>query len=317
MPDAPRIFYSWQSQLPNSTTRGFIGDALDKAAKALVADATVEELPDILQGAGDAAGAPNIAETIFQHIDEADAIVFDVSLVPTGHRREGEDVRPAPNANVLVELGYALRSTGLHSDDEHGRHKRIILVMNTAYGPREALPFDFKFRRILMYELREGEEKAELRKGVVSELQKRLGAILALGKRDTPRVGLDVTWKRTTNHPRAHDYVMQIVLTNTSERRIADYHVDLSLPAGAFSAIGISNTAYVSNRSTRDTAFLRYVGREPLNVGDPFINQVPYRITEAMYNDNPSKVRSWAARAVAYVDGVSVAEQTLQPIHEF
>ena len=35
------VFYSWQSDLPNSTNRGFIQDALEKAAKAIERDDTI------------------------------------------------------------------------------------------------------------------------------------------------------------------------------------------------------------------------------------------------------------------------------------
>jgi hypothetical protein len=104
---APKIFYSWQSQLPASTTRNVIGSALKKVVQGLRADAEVEELPEIISGAGDSPGAPNIAEEILRHVDEATAIVFDVSSVGAA-----ADNRPAPNANVLVELGYALKSAG-------------------------------------------------------------------------------------------------------------------------------------------------------------------------------------------------------------
>lgn len=172
------IFYAWQSQLPNSTNRGFIGDALEKALKGLRDDVAVEELPEITQGPGNEPGSPNIGDAILAQLDVATAVVFDVSLVPSGDVPDGHtrDVRPAPNANVLVELGYTLKSAG---------HERIILVMNTAYGKPEQLPFDFRQRYVVTYKLAEGEDKTEVRKGLVSALSARLKNVLAL----PPRAG--------------------------------------------------------------------------------------------------------------------------------
>jgi hypothetical protein len=45
----------------------------------------------------------------------------------------GKNRRRTPNPNVLVELGYALKALG----DE-----RVIVVVNTAFGKEELLPFD-------------------------------------------------------------------------------------------------------------------------------------------------------------------------------
>ena len=47
-------------------------------------------------------------------------------------------VKSLPNPNVLVELGYAAARLGLD---------RLVLVMNTAFGSPEELPFDLKNRR--------------------------------------------------------------------------------------------------------------------------------------------------------------------------
>jgi len=46
--------------------------------------------------------------------------------------------RGCPNPNVLIELGYAAKALGWD---------RLILVLNTAYGPPDELPFDLKHRR--------------------------------------------------------------------------------------------------------------------------------------------------------------------------
>jgi hypothetical protein len=152
---AHSIFYSWQSDLPNRTNRGFIGDALERVAR----DASGEDtLVMIDRDTAGVAGSPAISDTILQKIEQADIFVPDVSIVtPAGASR------PAPNPNVLLELGYAISVLGWD---------RIVTVMNTAYGAMTQLPFDLRGRRVLPYSLPDspGEPKAEVRR----ELERRL-----------------------------------------------------------------------------------------------------------------------------------------------
>ncbi len=127
------IFYSWQSDLPNSTNRGFIQTALEKAAKAIANDSSNDDVPIIDRDTKDVPGAPHIAKTILAKVAAADAFVADVSII------QGKGgPRPIPNPNVLIELGYALCSLG---------DARIVLLMNDVYGGPENLPFDLSHHR--------------------------------------------------------------------------------------------------------------------------------------------------------------------------
>jgi hypothetical protein len=83
------------------------------------------------------AGSPDIATTILEKIDKSSAVVADVTLVDGGS--EG---RRFPNPNVLIEVGYAIKSRSF---------SRLILVMNTHFGPVEALPFDLRGKRVMTY----------------------------------------------------------------------------------------------------------------------------------------------------------------------
>src|SRR5262249_19893931 len=121
------VFYSWQSDLPNACNRSFIQRALEDAAATIKADDTVEIEPVVDRDTLGVPGAPDIASTIFAKITAADVFVADVSIVNRGDRRA------TPNPNVLIELGYALRTLG---------HQRIIPVFNSAFGKIEELPFD-------------------------------------------------------------------------------------------------------------------------------------------------------------------------------
>src|SRR5258708_2180195 len=99
------IFYSWQSDLPNATNRGFIGQALEHAARSLRTDDSIAVEPVVDRDTAGVPGTPDIAATILHKVARSHAFVCDVSIInATGVQR------PTPNPNVLIELGYALRA---------------------------------------------------------------------------------------------------------------------------------------------------------------------------------------------------------------
>jgi hypothetical protein len=159
------VFYSWQSDLPNSTNRGLILEALERAAKKIRTDNSVAVEPVVDRDTLNVPGAPDIAHTIFAKIEKADAFVADVTVINPGFGR------PTPNPNVLIELGYALKTLG---------SSRTILVANTVNGPIEALPFDLRTKRVLTYHLPdEADDKPEQRKKLQEGLETALRTILA------------------------------------------------------------------------------------------------------------------------------------------
>ena len=159
------IFYSWQSDLPNATNRGFIGTALTKVKDVLQRDETVTVEPVIDRDTSGVPGSPDIALTIFGKIDSCQLFVGDVSII-----NRGQEGRKTPNPNVLVELGYALKSLG---------PERVILVMNTAYGGPEDLPFDLKMRRIVSYNMpQEVNERSTERRALEQRLTAAVRAII-------------------------------------------------------------------------------------------------------------------------------------------
>ena len=165
------VFYSWQSDLPNSVNRGFIQDALERAAKAIRNDDSIEVEPVIDRDTQNVPGSPDIGLTIFQKIEAADIFACDVSLINHGARNSnGELSRLTPNPNVLVELGFAVHALGW---------ERVVLVMNTAYGTIENLPFDLRARRTLQYKAVEGEDNREEKKSLQSKFDSALRSILS------------------------------------------------------------------------------------------------------------------------------------------
>jgi hypothetical protein len=151
-----KIFYSWQSDQPNRTNRRLILSALEGAAKDIQSDDSIAVEPVVDRDTFGEPGSPDIAATILRKIDGATAFVCDVSIVC-----RPVNGRPCPNPNVLIELGYGLKSIGT---------ERLVLVFNTAYGEVSELPFDLRFKRVMTYQMPQDGEPNQIRK----ELRRRL-----------------------------------------------------------------------------------------------------------------------------------------------
>ena len=161
-----KVFYSWQSDLPNQLNWGFIQDALERAAKAIRKDDSIKIEPVIDRDTAGVPGSPDIANTIFGKIDESQVFACDVSIINVNSKD-----KPTPNPNVLIELGYAYKAL---------KSERILMVMNTAFGKPELLPFDLSKKRVIKYHLApETEEKSSVRKELVNKFEKALRTIIS------------------------------------------------------------------------------------------------------------------------------------------
>lgn len=154
-----RIFYSWQSDLPNPTNRGFIQDALERAARNVARDDTVEVEPVVDRDTQGLTGSPAIDHAIFEKIGNAQSFVADVSIINAGAKG-----RKTPNPNVLLELGFAAKALGWD---------RVVLVFNTATGdPTVDLPFDLRPRRRIEYAAEPGEtDRSEAKQILIATLE--------------------------------------------------------------------------------------------------------------------------------------------------
>lgn len=161
-----KVFYSWQSDLPNATNRTFIADALARACEQVSKNPEIEESPRVDQDTQGVPGSPAIPATIMEKIDECQVFVADVSICFTGPKD-----KLAPNPNVLYELGYAVARLGWD---------RVILVMNQEYGAIERLPFDLEKRRVTgSYRAKEGEsDRSEEKKALTGKLVAGIEAIV-------------------------------------------------------------------------------------------------------------------------------------------
>ena len=151
-----KIFYSWQSDLPGNRTRYFLRDCIDDAIAFAGESEAIEAVRD--EATKDTTGSPNIVTTLFSKIDDCDLFVADVSLCFTGDEKKETDgkeiIKHSPNPNVLLELGYAVKTLGW---------ERIICVCNTDFGSE--IPFDFAQNRRTSYRL-EGRDKSTVRREV-------------------------------------------------------------------------------------------------------------------------------------------------------
>jgi len=149
------IFYSWQSDLPNNSNRGFIESCLKKAIKQIDKVMPFQLELNIDRDTKSEVGTPNILESIFKKIEHSKIFIADISIINSDCT-----CRKCPNPNVLIELGYAARVLGW---------ERVFCIYNTDYGSVEDLPFDLRQRRPIQYSL-QGKNKADVKNSIAQVL---------------------------------------------------------------------------------------------------------------------------------------------------
>lgn len=142
------IFYSWQSDLSNSTNRNPIEEAIKRAVRKLDRDEVEMEIALDRDTKG-VEGSPNISDIIFDKISKSKIFICDISIINSGSDKD----KKCPNPNVLIELGFAIKTL---SD------RNVICVLNEEYGNEKELPFDLNGRRILKYDSRKPDFKSNL-----------------------------------------------------------------------------------------------------------------------------------------------------------
>lgn len=128
-----QIFFAWQSDIDEAINRSLIWQSINLVCKKLSEEHPPEQSPRPERDTQGISGSPNIAQTIFNKIDQCSVLIADVTFV--GKTSNNKHI---PNPNVLLELGYAAKTIGW---------ERTILVLNKAYGDAEELPFDFRQHR--------------------------------------------------------------------------------------------------------------------------------------------------------------------------
>ena len=137
------IFYSWQSNLPSKTNRSFIETAILHAIKNINSDERFYTILD--RDTKYEMGSPDIFETILYKINHCKFFICDVSFVNS----------KMPNPNVLIELGYAIKTLGW---------QKIICLFNKSTGTLADLPFDINHNRVTEYDPTINHEKDRIAK---------------------------------------------------------------------------------------------------------------------------------------------------------
>jgi hypothetical protein len=214
------VFYSWQSDIKAAANRSFIQEALEAAVKEIRADDSIAIEPVIDRDTAGVPGAPDIGSTIFEKIDASTIFVADVTIVSYKFAE-----RPTPNPNVLIELGYALKSLG---------GKRVMLVQNNAFGGPHLLPFDLRQKRVLGYNSPEdAENRSDERRKLRAALKEAI--LLIMQEIETKPISqypveLLISYINKKITADRHDYTLRMVLENNGDKVIKEWHVDVIIP---------------------------------------------------------------------------------------
>jgi hypothetical protein len=291
------VFFSWQSDIRSAACRTLILQALEEAARTIASDQSIAVDPVVDRDTQNVPGAPDIGSTILAKIDAAAVFVADVTIV--GQTNSG---KPTPNPNVLVELGYALKTLGW---------PRILLVQNTAFGSPESLPFDLRQKRAIVFSSPEdATERATERRALQKTFEVALTGILAAGPTTATETEFILSHLRDTTRQDYHHYVVTPSLKNVASRRIDDWQIELEFPTAFLD--GVVHGLKVEERSTATHSLFHLDGRrpgavKPLFPGQPVRFSIGYQVTTATYREK-RQLFDEVVRARALVDGKMVAE---------
>jgi hypothetical protein len=213
------VFFSWQSDSPADRGRQLLERALDRATAAVAADTSVPYRPSLDQDTRGVPGAPAMVAALLRQIDACSIFVADVTLSFALVERD----RRAPNPNVLLELGYALQRLG---------PERVILVLDTANGGPERLPFDLRGNRAITYSSQDDPETSET--ALIAQLSEGLALILrSVGPPAdiVPPVTIDLEFSKERIESDRHDYRLHVSASNRGDTQLRDWSVELRFPS--------------------------------------------------------------------------------------
>jgi hypothetical protein len=215
------VFFSWQSDTPAESGQDVIRLALERATSHIAADLSQPYRPEIDQDTRGVPGSPAMVEAILEKINSCAVFVADVTL---SYRRQLDRPRSAPNPNVLLELGYALRRLSSH---------RVLMVLDVDYGGPEELPFDLRGNRVIPYRGSTiSPDDSEL-DSLALRLEDDLRTILrTAGLPDDLAPALDITleFEKVRIEPRRHDYRLVVQLLNRGSEIIRDWEIEVRFP---------------------------------------------------------------------------------------
>lgn len=162
------IFYSWQSDIDGKLNNNFIKTCIEKAIKKI--NKEVDFQCSLDKDTKNEQGSPDIVDTILSKIRASDIFIGDITIVNSHTWIQRKfNKRKTPNPNVLVELGYAVKTLGW---------KRVICINNLALSNLRDLPFDIRNNRISVYNLVDLKKKKDAENELVSTLVIAIKSIL-------------------------------------------------------------------------------------------------------------------------------------------
>lgn len=212
------VFFSWQSDTPSKSGREYLYAALAEAIASIPEDPQLVLRPELDHDTHGVPGAPLVVSAILQKIDECSVFVADVSL--TYERRRPAAERHAPNPNVLLELGYALKRLG---------HARVLLLLNVEFGSPEELPFDLRGNRVIPYQHYQKADQDQL----VRELGEAIHLILTSAGPPAdvlPRAEILLKYVKRHIANDRHQYRLPVRVRNTGDEVLAGWSVEVEFP---------------------------------------------------------------------------------------
>ncbi len=166
------IFYSWQSDWNDyKTNNQFIRQCIDNAIKEVKTEKSLEIYLD--DATRDEPGTIHIPISLENKIREANIFICDLSII-----NPKTSYRKTPNPNVIYELALA---------SENIDWSNIICIINEHYGNYKLLPFDFGFRYMISYTLRQNdfstakEKVKEVKEKLKNDIMKAILTIIETG----------------------------------------------------------------------------------------------------------------------------------------
>lgn len=264
------IFYSWQSDLSYKTNRYYIEDVIKKALKEIHKGNQIIACID--RDTKDELGSPEIHNSVFNKINHSKFFICDLSL-NDGH---------VPNANVLIELGYAIKVLGWN---------KIICLFNSNTGKVEDLPFDINHNRVTLYTPNKIEEK------------KRIAEIITLNIDSLFKKG--ELYNPIEDHIKKKiDYIILRIARNIVNIFDFEKTVNLSTRLPELEKMPLKDMAYfISHSETLGYYFLCNYDNDQLQL-ETILNQL---LSCSFFAD------SWRVTVIQLIDWIDMWKHTVDP----
>lgn len=263
------IFYSWQSNLPNKTNRSFIQAAIEVALKEINKDNRIVACID--RDTKDELGSPDIRTSIFNKINHSKFFICDISI----------NENQMPNPNVLIELGYAIKTLGW---------SKIICLFNSQTGKIEDLPFDINHNRVTAYTPN-------------SENKKRISEIISLNISDLFKKGQ--LYNPIEDHIKKKiDYIILKIARNIVNIFDFEKDINLSVRLSELDELSVEQMAYTLSQTKTLGFYYLFDYEESQNSLEKILDQL---LSCNYFKDG------WKEAVIELIDWIDMRNHTIDP----